>query len=75
MNEPDKAWLRSLPLLLSAAILMIAGAFAFFRAGDQIASIAAFSTALILLGAWIYSVVIEHDHATHHKRDESKPED
>ena len=46
-------WRRFLP------VLMIAGAFAFFRADDQIASVAAFTAGLVLLGAWLTTAVVE----------------
>lgn len=59
MNEPDRTWLRSLPLLLSSGVLMLAGSYAFFIKNDDIASVAAFAAALMLLGAWVTTAVID----------------
>lgn len=55
----DRDWLRSLPLLLTAAILLIAAAWAFFRGNNNTASIAAFSAGLVILGAWLATAVID----------------
>lgn len=59
MDDSDRAWLRSLPLLLMSSLLMIGAAWAFFAGKDNTASIAAFSAGLILLGAWLASAVID----------------
>lgn len=70
MTDNDRAWLRSLPLLLSAGVLMIAGAFAFFKADDQIASVAAFTAGLMLLGSWVATAIIDWHQNLHRKRGE-----
>jgi hypothetical protein len=59
MNDSDRAWLRSLPLLLMSSLLMIGAAWAFFRGDDDTASIAAFAAGLILLGAWLSTAVVD----------------
>jgi hypothetical protein len=59
VTDPDRAWLRSLPLALTAALLLIAAAWAFFQGKDNTASIAAFSAGLILLGAWLSTAVVD----------------
>jgi hypothetical protein len=59
VNDTDRAWLRSLPLLLMSSFLMIGAAWAFFKGDDSTASIAAFAAGLILLGAWLVSAVID----------------
>jgi membrane-bound metal-dependent hydrolase YbcI (DUF457 family) len=59
VTDPDRAWLKSLPLLLTAAILLIAAAWAFFRGQDNTASIAAFAAGLILLGAWLTTAIVD----------------
>lgn len=58
-TEEDKRWLRALPLLLAAALLLMGGALAFYRAGDNTASTAAFTAGLLLLGAWAATAVVD----------------
>jgi uncharacterized membrane protein HdeD (DUF308 family) len=58
-SEDDKRWLRALPLLLAAALLLLAGSLAFYRAGDNTASTAAFTAGLILLGAWGCTAIVD----------------
>jgi predicted membrane protein len=58
-SEEDKRWLRALPLLLAASLLLMAGALAFYRAGDNTASTAAFTAGLILLGAWGTTAIVD----------------
>jgi hypothetical protein len=53
MNEDNQAWVRSWPLLLVAALLMIGGAFGYYRADDNIASAALIGAGLIIVGTWI----------------------
>jgi hypothetical protein len=59
VNDSDRAWLRSLPLLLMSSILMIGAAWAFFAGKDNTASIAAFSAGLLLLGSWLTTAVVD----------------
>jgi hypothetical protein len=59
MTDPDRAWLRSLPLALTAALLLITAAWAFFQGKDNTASIAAFSAGLVLLGAWLTTAILD----------------
>jgi hypothetical protein len=59
VTDPERAWLRSLPLLLMSSILMIGAAWAFFAGKDNTASVAAFSAGLILLGAWLTTAVVD----------------
>lgn len=68
MTDPDRAWLRSLPLLLSAAVLMLGGSWAFFVREDDIASVAAFAAALMLLGAWTVTQAVAWHDGLHQKR-------
>jgi hypothetical protein len=68
VNDTDRAWLRSLPLLLMSSLLMIAAAWAFFQGDDNTASIAAFAAGLILLGAWLATAVSDW-YAGHRGRD------
>jgi hypothetical protein len=65
VTDSDRAWLRSLPLLLMASLLMIGAAWAFFRGNDNTASIAAFSAGLILLGAWLATAIIDWSRGRH----------
>jgi predicted membrane protein len=58
-SEEDKRWLRALPLLLAASLLLMGGALAFYRAGDNTASTAAFTAGLLLLGAWAATAVVD----------------
>jgi hypothetical protein len=62
MNDSDKNWIRSLPLLLMASILMVGAAWAFFRGKDSTASIASFAAGLILLGAWLTTAIVDWSH-------------
>jgi hypothetical protein len=55
----DRAWVRSLPLLLLGAGLMVAAAWAFFQGKDNTASVAAFTAGLILLGAWLTTAIVD----------------
>lgn len=59
MNDEDRAWLRALPLLLTAAIMMIAAAWAFFAGKNNTASIAAFAAGLVILGAWLATAIAD----------------
>lgn len=64
MTDNDRAWVRSLPLLLMSSFLMLGAAWAFFTGKDNTASIAAFSAGLILLGAWLATAVIDWHQGT-----------
>lgn len=59
MNQEDKNWVKSLPLLLTAAFLLIGAAWAFYKGKDGTGSIAAFSAGLVLLGAWLTTAIID----------------
>lgn len=52
-------WIKALPLLLSSSVLLIAAAWAFFQGKNNTASIAAFASGLILLGAWATTAVVD----------------
>jgi uncharacterized membrane protein HdeD (DUF308 family) len=68
MDTDDKKYLRSWPLLLVAAVLLIAGAMIFFQKGDTTASIAAFAAGLMVLGGWTVTAAVEWHHALHRAR-------
>lgn len=59
MDEEDRKWIRALPLLFTAAILLIFAAWAFFKGGDSTASTASFAAGLLLLGAWLVTAVVD----------------
>jgi hypothetical protein len=59
VTENTKVWVRSLPLLLMSSFLMLGAAWAFFQGKDNVASIAAFSAGLLLLGAWLATAIID----------------
>jgi hypothetical protein len=65
MNDTDRAWLRSLPLLLMSSLQMIGAAWEFFKGNDNTASIAAFASGLILLGAWLTTAVVDWSRGRH----------
>lgn len=67
-RERDRAWLRSWPLLLVAAVLLVAAAYAFAKEGNSTASIAAFCSGLIVLGAWLTTAAVEWHHELHRRR-------
>lgn len=74
MNDSDRAWLRSLPLLLMSSFLMIGAAWAFFNGDDNTASIAAFSAGLMLLGAWLATAVVDW-HESHGQKQQKEVRD
>jgi hypothetical protein len=59
VTDGTRAWVRSLPLLLMSSFLMLGAAWAFFQGKDNVASIAAFSAGLLLLGAWLATAIID----------------
>jgi hypothetical protein len=59
MTDGTRAWIRSLPLLLMSSLLMIVAAWMFFKGTDNVASIAAFSAGLVLLGSWLATAIID----------------
>jgi hypothetical protein len=54
-----KVWLRSLPLLLSAAILLMTGAWFYLRDEQGGAATAAMAAGLVVLGAWLVTAVLD----------------
>jgi hypothetical protein len=74
MNDSDRAWLRSLPLLLMSSFLMIGAAWAFFKGDDSTASIAAFAAGLMVLGAWLSTAVVDW-HESHGQRRQKEVRD
>ena len=52
MTDEDKAWVRTLPLLLVASVLLIAGAFAIWQRGNNVLSISCATVGVFLLGSW-----------------------
>jgi thiol:disulfide interchange protein len=77
MEEKDRAWIRSWPLLLITVVLFLFAAWAFASDKNSTASIASFCAALICLGAWITTAAVEWHHLLHKKRSyyESENED
>lgn len=59
MTDNERAWIRSLPLLLMSSFLMIGAAWLFFQGKDSTASIAAFSAGLVLLGSWLATAIVD----------------
>jgi hypothetical protein len=55
----NSRWVRALPLLLSSSVLFIAGAFMFFRAADNVASIASMTAGVLAFGAWMATACID----------------
>ena len=55
----NSRWVRSLPLLLSAAVLFIAGALMFYKSGDTTASISSMTAGVLAFGAWVVTAVID----------------
>jgi phosphotransferase system glucose/maltose/N-acetylglucosamine-specific IIC component len=66
-------WVRALPLLLSASILLIGAAWAFAKDRNGTGSVAAFTAGLILLGAWVTTAVVDW-HEGQPQRPEDSPE-
>jgi drug/metabolite transporter superfamily protein YnfA len=59
MTDDDKSWIKSLPLLLTAAILLIIGAYSFWAKGNNTLSIAVASVGVFVLGAWSSTAVAD----------------
>jgi hypothetical protein len=59
VNDEDKRWVKSLPLLLTAAVLLMFAGFSFFKNGDSTASIASFTAGLVLLGSWATTAIVD----------------
>jgi hypothetical protein len=72
---PDdvRIWLRSLPLALASSLLLVAAAWMFFKGGDNIASIAAFASGLVLLGAWLATAIADWADGRHRVLEELEP--
>lgn len=65
MTDDDRTWIRSLPLLFTASVLLIAGAFSFWKNGNDTLSITAASVGVFLLGTWSATAVA--DWSKHHR--------
>jgi hypothetical protein len=75
MQEQDRAWLRSLPLLLLGGVLFGAGALAFYRSGDTVASIAAMTLAVVLISQWAATALLDWWEATKRRRKARQPKE
>jgi predicted membrane protein len=58
-TEEDKAWIRSLPLLLVGGVLFCAGAAIFWNKGDTTASIASMTLGIVLVSMWTVSAIVD----------------
>ena len=66
MTDEGRAWIRTLPLLLVAAVLLIGGAFTFHQQGANDLSISTAAVGVFLLGCWAATAVA--DWAKAHRR-------
>lgn len=65
LTSEDRTFIRSLPLLLTASVLLIAGAYFFFTKENSVLSIAAATAGVFLLGMWSATAV--SDWSKHHR--------
>lgn len=70
MTDDDRAWVKTLPLLLTASILLIAGAFMFWQQGNTVLSNAAAAVGVFLLGAWSATAIADWSKTHRHQKEE-----
>lgn len=59
MTDNDKTWVKTLPLLLTASLLLIAGALAIWKQGNNVLSISCAAVGVFLLGTWSATAVAD----------------
>jgi hypothetical protein len=59
VTDTDKDFIKSLPLLLTAAILLIIGAYTFWSKGNNTLSIAVAAIGVFLLGSWSATAIAD----------------
>jgi predicted membrane protein len=68
-TEEDKAYIRSLPLLLTGGAAFVGGAFFFWKQGDSTASIAAMTLGVALVSMWTVTEIIRIHEERKRRRD------
>lgn len=69
MTDDDRAWVKTLPLLLTASILLLAGAFMFWKQGNSVLSNAAAAVGVFLLGSWAATAIADWSKHHRHRQD------
>jgi protein-S-isoprenylcysteine O-methyltransferase Ste14 len=69
-TEEDRAWVRSLPLLLVGGVLFCAGAALFWEKGDTTASIASMTLGVVLVSVWMATALIDWHEARKRRKEE-----
>jgi hypothetical protein len=59
MTDSDRDFIKSLPLLLTAAVLLIIGAYTFWVKGNNTLSIAVAAVGVFLLGSWSATAIAD----------------
>jgi predicted membrane protein len=59
VNDEDKAWVRTLPLLAVGGVAILVGGFVFWQKGDSTASIAAMTLGVMFLSMWATTEIVE----------------
>jgi hypothetical protein len=70
VTEETKAFLRSLPILLLAAVLLLGGAWATWLKGNNTLSTAVAAVGVFLLGSWSATAVADWSKAHRNKKEE-----
>lgn len=75
MTDNDKAWIRSLPLLMVGGVAFIVGALIFFQKGDAPASISSMTLGIVLVSMWSVTAIGDWWSARRAKEDSSGQSD
>jgi hypothetical protein len=71
MESEDKAFIRSWPLLLISAVLLIGGGAVYVSGkGDPLAAVAAIAAGLVCLGAWLGTEVVAWHQKLHNRQED-----
>jgi membrane protein implicated in regulation of membrane protease activity len=75
MTDNDKAWIRSLPLLMVGGVAFIVGALIFFQKGDAPASISSMTLGVVLVSMWSVTAIGDWWDAKKRRKEDSGESD
>jgi predicted membrane protein len=75
MEPDDKAYIRSLPLLLTGGVLFCGGAFFFWNKGDTVASIASMTMGVVLVSMWAATAILDWWEAHRRRKQQHEEEE